>query len=255
MERFEACGGDCVVEWSPSLQRHRLKGNYCGDRFCIPCTRARSHRCRTKLAALCRRQSPLFITLTLRGNGEPLAALLTKLLRSFAKLRRHVLWKHAVKAGAYVIEIKRGAGSGHWHPHIHALCIGGFMSQRALSDAWNDASEGSYVVDIQRVWQDDRAVGYVGKYVSKGWSAEVARDPDSLLECVLALRGRRLLGTFGDWRGVELDGEDDGPGDWVKVGRLDSVVRDFNAGLPWAVGVIRSLGVDPQERTAKADSS
>jgi hypothetical protein len=240
-QRFGDCGSEAVVQWSPERSRHRVRANYCGDRFCVPCSRARSHKARGKLHALCEGHSPLFITLTLRASAEPLNDLLDHLLKSFAKLRRHVLWKHAVSAGAYVIEVKKGAGSNRWHPHIHVLAIGGFIPQVRLSEAWNEASGGSFVVDVQRVWEDDRAVGYVGKYVSKGWSAEVARDPDSLIECILAMRGRRLLGTFGKWRNVDLEGDDHGPDDWVRVGRLVSVHEAYQRGELWARGVVRSL--------------
>jgi hypothetical protein len=227
-----------------------LKANYCGDRFCIPCCRARSNRARRKLHALCAGHSPLFATFTLRASSRPLADLLDHLIASFAKLRRHKIWADNVTAGAYVIEVKRGTGSGFWHPHIHVLALGRFMPQAALSDAWREASDGSFIVDVQRVRDDDRAVGYVGKYIAKGWSAEIARDPDSLVECILAMRGRRLLATFGEWHGMEPDVDDDGPNDWVRVGRLTSIHAAARRGEPWAVGIFRSLNWQPEEAPA-----
>lgn len=247
IERFEACGGDCVAQWSPGRQRHRLKANYCGDRFCVPCCRARSNRARRKLHKLCSGHSPLFLTFTLRASSAPLSDLISKLIESFAKLRRHKLWSERVTAGAYVIEVKRGTGSGAWHPHIHVLALGRFMPQAELSDAWKEASGGSFIVDVQRVSADDRAVGYVGKYIAKGWTAEVARDHDSLVECVAAMRGRRMLSTFGEWHGLEPDVDEDGPDDWHTVGRLVSIHYAAQRSEPWAVGVLRSLKWNPDE--------
>ena len=247
LERFDNCGGDCVVEWSKSRGRHRLKANYCGDRFCVPCCRARAARARAKLQSLVKGHQPLFITLTIASGKRSLIDALNHLLKSFAKLRRSKLWTGSVTAGAYVIEIKRGSGKGQWHPHIHALCIGCFMPQRELSDAWKQSTGDSFIVDVQRVRQDEKAVGYLGKYITKGWSAEVTRDHDSLVECIIALRGRRLLGTFGEWRNVDLERQDDGLEDWTRVGRLGDIIRAANAGQSWALGVMRSIEQTPLE--------
>lgn len=240
-ERFEGCGGDCHVEWSVSRKRHRLKANYCGDRFCVPCCSARSARARRHLAGLCKGECPLFMTFTLQASDLPLSALITQLIESFSALRRHRLWSDAIRAGAYVIEVKKGKNSGRWHPHLHVLALGSFIAQRQLSDAWRAVSGGSYVVDIQRVRQSEEAVGYVGKYVAKGWSREVVQDHDSLVECMLAMRGRRLLGTFGSWRGMDPDGDDGGERDWVSLGRIAYIWGEAKRGVVWARGVMSSL--------------
>lgn len=250
LERFDNCGSDCVIEWSPDRKRHRVRANYCGDRFCVPCTRARAYNAKRKLFALTKGITPIFGTLTLRGTRTSLNDALNTLLESFARLRRSKLWTERVKSGVYVIEIKRGSGSGLWHPHVHFLVDSAFIPHAMLKEAWRTASGGSFIVDVQRVGHEELAVGYIAKYLSKGWTSEVARDPDSLAECICALRGRRLLGTFGGWRTVELELEPDGPDDWVRIGTLKQIITAAGAGEEWACGVFRSLNkTDVEEST------
>lgn len=240
-ERFENCGGDCVVEWSPSRKKFRLRANYCGDRFCVPCCRARAVKLQSLLAELLGRETPLFITLTLRNSDTPLPKLVSKLLASFRRLRQTELWKQHVRGGVAVMEIKKGAGGFGWHPHLHIIALGGYMPQALLSDAWRKSSGGSFVVDVQRARRQDDATSYACKYASKGWTAEVARDPDALDECITALRGRRLLTFFGDWHGRDVDDHDAEPIDWRRVGRLDNVLDAAERGERWAVGIARQI--------------
>lgn len=246
-ERFENCGSDCVVEYSPSRKQHRVKANYCGDRFCVPCCRARALKFQKKLASLLGDETPLFITLTLRNSREQLSKLIDHLLASFRRLRQSAVWKSRVRAGVGVIEIKRGKGGFGWHPHLHIIALGSYLPQGELSDAWRKSSGGSFIVDVQRARKTPDAAHYVTKYVSKGWTAEVARDHDSLVECIVAMRGRRLLVTFGDWYGLDPDSDDPVATDWKRVGTLDYIHAAFLRGEQWAAGVYRSLGVTPPE--------
>jgi len=251
-ERFDNCGSDCVVEYSPTLKRHRVKANYCGDRFCVPCCRARAIKFQAKLGQLIGDETPLFITLTLRNSAEPLAKLITHLLESFRRLRQTKLWRKLVRAGVGVIEIKKGSGGFGWHPHLHIIALGSFIPQTELSAAWKRSTGGSFIVDIQRASRSKDAVHYATKYVSKGWTAEVARDHDALCECITAMRGRRLLVTFGLWHGLDIDADEKGPDDWGRVGTLDFIFNRFRAGEQWAVGVLRSLGVMPPEQPRRS---
>lgn len=249
LDRFMNCGGDCVVEYSPSTRRHRLRANYCGDRFCVPCNRARAVKFRRKVEQLIGSRVPLFITLTLRGRGEPLSKMIDHLLASFRRLRQTMLWKSHVQAGVAVIEVKKGAGGFGWHPHLHVLALGDYLPQTLLSEQWRECSRGSFVVDVQRARHSADAAGYVTKYVSKGWTSEVARDHDALIECVTALRGRRLLVLFGQWYGLDFDDDNRDPADWKPIASLTRIVAAAAAGETWAVGVMRSLNASPDEKS------
>lgn len=247
LDRFEQCGGDCVVEYSPSTKRHRLRANYCGDRFCIPCARARSKRLERAIVSKLAGLIPLFMTLTLQANDNLLVDCLNHLQESFRRLRQQRLWTDNVKGGVAVVEIKRGAGSGKWHVHLHVLAESRSIDARLLSDAWRLASRGSFIVDVSRVRRFDQGIGYVAKYAGKGWTAEVVRDRDSLIECVCALRGRRLLIVFGGWSKLESYADVPDPGDWRRIARLNRVCDEFTRGEAWAVGVMRALHSDHLE--------
>lgn len=241
LDRFNHCGSDCVCEYSPSTKRLRILGSYCGDRFCLPCAKARSKKIERALAARCASISPLFMTLTLRSTDDLLSDTLDHLLESFRRLRQTKLWRKSVKGGVGVIEIKVGSGSGKWHVHLHVLAESRFIDAYQLSENWKKATGGSFIVDVQRVSHNSRSVGYVAKYASKGWTAEVIRDHDRLIECVCALRGRRLLVTFGGWGKLDFDSEAPDPGDWRRVGRLCDILDAARRGESWALGLHRAL--------------
>jgi hypothetical protein len=148
----------------------------------------------------------------------------------------------AVTGGVAVVEIKKGSNSGRWHVHLHVLAHSSYLDARRLSEAWQRATGDSFIVDVSRVKSDTKGIGYVAKYAGKGWTAEVVRDHDALVECVVALRGRRLLLTFGSMAKLDVDGEHSDPGDWSRVGRLDHILTAAERGEVWAVGVMRSIG-------------
>lgn len=250
-DRFTDCGSDCVVEWSPSRQQHRTRANYCGDRFCLPCSRARAQRVRGRVADLLGDQVPLLITLTIRNKPQALTAAIDHLLHSFRRLRQQKFWGEAVKGGCAFIEVKKGARSGEWHPHLHIIAVGRFIPAKELSDGWFKATGDSWRVQIERARTAEGGCSYATKYATKGWTAEIVRDVDALLECVLALRGRRLCLCFGDWHNAELEDDDRGEQDWVGVGSLDFCHREFIRGQPWAIAVMRSLTNGVEEEWLK----
>lgn len=246
-ERFTDCGSDCVVEFSPSRNAHRTRANYCGDRFCLPCARARAAKVRARMESLVAAERPLMITLTVRNKDVPLTVALNHLLKSFRRLRQQKIWRKAIRGGAAFVEVKRGSGSKLWHPHLHVIAVGLDISPEDLRDAWFLATGDSFQVKIERAHSPSVAGHYATKYATKGWTAEVARVHDHLVECILSLRGRRLCITFGEWVGVELEEGDRGPEDWKRVGTLAHVFDRFLAGEEWAAGVFRSLKRDDVE--------
>lgn len=242
MERFDNCGCDCVLEYSAELQRYRLRANYCGDRFCQPCARARSHRIVENLTKLIGDRTVRFVTLTLARDDRGLKERLDDLLASFTRLRSAKGWRAAVTAGAYFIEITRGLHGDFWHVHLHALVAGTYLDKYALGEMWKKASKGSIITDIRKVPDVEGMVGYVAKYATKAVSHDVILQPGSLTEAVEALRGRRLLGTFGEWRGVpDLDISVDYR-TYKRVATLSQVVRASRCGETWATGALISLG-------------
>jgi hypothetical protein len=247
LDRFDECGANAVVEYSPSLKKHRIRGNYCGDRFCLPCGVARAQKATAKLLRLLGGRDCLKIELTIKGLERPLAESIDHLLASIVKLRRTDAFKKWCRAGFAFIEIKRGDRSGLWHPHLHVIADGSYISQKALSAAWFKATGDSDVVWISRVPADDDRLRYACKYAGKGWTREVATDHDSLVECVAALRGRRLVIPFGGWYGADPELEAPAATDWTRVDRITRVLEAVGRGESWAIGVFVSLGWPEEE--------
>jgi len=241
LERFLACGAQAVVEYSPSLKRHRVRASYCGDRLCRPCAKARSVQAEHRFVKLAGDASLRFITLTLEHTDDPLSDQLDHLYASFTRLRQHDLWTDNVTGGVAVVEITFDQEELFWHVHLHILAAGRFIDQAELSDAWNRASRGSYIVDIRAVKEKREGIAYVAKDCSKGFHRSCADRPDDLLELALALRGRRMFATFGAWRNVDLEEEEDEATDWQKVGRVTSIIKAAGQGQAWALGILRSL--------------
>lgn len=241
LERFQRCGADCCIEVAADGSRHRVRACYCGDRFCRPCSIARSRLIGANLEQWLVGVKARFVTLTLRPNGKPLASLLSTLVSSFAKLREQRCWSDNVKGGAYCIEITRGRRGNAWNVHLHALVFGSYIDQRALSDGWKLASGGSFIVDVRAVSDARGGARYVAKYAAKGFGSDVEQDADCLLECVLALRGRRLLGTFGAWRGRRIERPAPDSVEWRKLGSLAAVASAARRGERWAADCFRSL--------------
>lgn len=215
-----------------------MRGFYCGDRFCKPCSRARAARGRRAIALLAGRESLRFITLTIATGSRNCTDALNHLLKSFRALRRSDIWTQNVKGGVAVVEAKIGDGSGEWHVHLHCLCTGSYVAQRALSQAWHAATGDSFIVDVRAVKDQEVGLNYVCKYLGKGFDQSVLASPDHLRECINALSGRRLLTAFGDWYGRLTDVEADEVGEWRVVGSLDGIVRQALRGDEWARGVL-----------------
>jgi hypothetical protein len=154
----------------------------------------------------------------------------TFLYQSFERLRAQRFWKAKVKGGAAVCEIKIGEGSGKWHVHLHLLAEASYIPKDELREAWRTASVGSYVVDIARVFDVSGQAAYLCKYLTKPADESVWRAPDRFIEAVLALRGRRLCGTFGAWRGCRLEDRPADPGDWVQLCSLNALLRGVREG-------------------------
>ena len=252
-QRFDACGASCCVEWHPEERRYRTVGFYCGDRLCKPCGRARAARGRRAITTLVGTDPARLITLSRRSKEESLTDALNHLYRSFQRLRRSRVWSESVTGGVAVCEIKRGRNSGQWHVHLHCLCVGSYVSQRELSDAWLRATGDSFVVDVRAIREQEKGISYVCKYLGKGFDSSLYASVDDLAECCSALHGRRLLVAFGDWYGRVGDVDGDDRGGWQLVGGLAQLFADAAAGDPHAGRVIFSL--HNQVKNGRAEES
>jgi len=239
--RFEACGSHAwVYQAADDPSRLCIKADYCHDRFCVPCQTARNLRLRNELLLLLRGRTLRFVTLTIATPAMPLANALTKLLTSFRRLRDSKLWKAHITGGLAVLEVKRSSRSPRWHPHLHILCEGSFIPQRALSNAWRAITKTSFVVDVRYVGDNEKAAAYVTKYVTKPVASHVTHSEALLDEAILAMKGRRTVIQFGTWYGQDLFRHRDTT-EWVALAPLNRVITDALAGHIPAADILKTL--------------
>ena len=130
-----------------------------------------------------------------------------------------------VKGAVWSYEIKRGQGSGLWHPHLHMIALSETMPDvQRLSSEWHEITGDSFIVDVRPISQEDPASGFVEvfKYAVKFSDQE----PADTVHAWEVLAGKRLLGSAGCFRGVEIP-EDltDDPGDYLGLPYVDLLFR------------------------------
>lgn len=244
MDAFCNCGAECVVEWSESEKRYRLRGSYCHGRHCEPCQKSKSsliiNNLRAKLGAEPDRQYR-FITLTLRHNRTTkLADQVKRLYACYKKLRQHKSWQRSQRGGAAMLEIKL-VERGGWHPHLHIVSEGVWMDKRELMNAWSEITGDSFVADIRQLSNKKDVAFYVGKYVTKGVNDAVWDDEEKAIEYVCAMRGVRSCATFGTWRGYKLLGKPKAVHDFKPVALLSSIAGKARAGCVASVHLLEIL--------------
>lgn len=239
--RYQTCGDDLWVGIDQSdPSRITILGDYCHSRWCRPCAASRARIIAGNLLARIGNQPIRLITLTLRHSASPLEGQIDRLYASFRKLRKSQLWQHHVLGGAAICEVKFSRRSRQWHPHLHVLAHGTYIPKNSLSAAWHDATGDSFIVDVGLVRSQQHAAQYVTKYVVKAAGREIENDPKRLAELISALHGRRLVLTFGSWRGWPLMQRLDDT-KWIRIEPLDRVIRSAQAGQPGATEIVRLL--------------
>ena len=150
---------------------------------------------------------PFLVTLTVKDGSD--------LLERFQHLHKaqRELWKRkqrgrgscldGVEGAVWSYEVKRGSGSGQWHPHLHMIALAENQpDQEELASEWHNITGDSFVVDVRPISPDDPVSGFIEvfKYAVKFSEQE----PADTVAAFLTLRGKRLLASAGCFRGVEL---------------------------------------------------
>lgn len=232
IERFNDCGKSVAVfrkKDDPAVLI--LKGNYCRDRFCVPCQAARASTIRQNLFDYIHERKLRFLTLTIHSTSQPLHELLQHLYTSFSKFRRSKTWKQHVHGGVCFLEIKYNERLSRWHPHFHILFEGRYFPQKEIAQTWKAITHTSYICDVRDVPDKRRIVNYLLAYVTKSFKHQVAHNHDLLCEQMNAMRGTTTVFTFGAWRGLKLTQQPD-PGELEYVGHLYTIItRALNKDL------------------------
>jgi hypothetical protein len=150
---------------------------------------------------------PFLVTLTVK-DGADLAERFRHLMRS-----QHELWKRkhrargcsldGVEAAVWSYEVKRGAGSELWHPHLHMVAMSGQRPDAGyLASEWSQITGDSFIVDVRPIDQTDPASGFleVFKYALKFSDMQLA----DTYAAFRVLSHRRLVGSAGLFRGIQI---------------------------------------------------
>jgi hypothetical protein len=149
---------------------------------------------------------PFLVTLTVK-DGPDLAERFKHLHKSqrelwMAKHRGRGSVLDQVEGAVWSYEVKRGAGSGEWHPHLHMIALAEHEPDQAqLRDEWHAITGDSHMCDVRPI-VGDQAEGFmeVFKYAVKFSD----QPPADTWHAFSVLKGKRLLGSAGCFRGVEV---------------------------------------------------
>ncbi len=241
VRRFQDCGSNAwVIRNDEDPDQWAVVSDHCRDRFCRPCAAFRGRVIAHNVQEHLRDRPYRFITLTIKNNHQPLKEMVSKLLRCFAALRRTKIWLERVQGGCAVLEVKPKNSTTGWHPHLHAIVESKWLPQPLLRKHWLRITGDSFILDVREGKDPEAAARYVCKYITKPFDDGTTRTHDRLLQAIEALHGRRLVMTFGNWRGQRLT-EYHPSGIWVKVVPLGLLRHKARQGDTEAVNLLTYL--------------
>ncbi len=239
---FKSCGsGATVVRDLDNPGDYAIRANYCHDRFCKPCARARSAYIAGNIADIAPAGSLRFLTLTIQDHNTSLEDTIDHIYKAFRRLRAGTGWKRNVLGGAAFLETKWNDQSERWHTHIHVIIEGCFYPQPQLKQEWTAATGGATIVHITKIRNRQMTLRYITKYGSKGIDTATLRNPERLVEAMIALHGRRLVITFGAWRKLQTKPKPS-PTTWEHVAPLHILLIKAAHGDPSALYIVGKLG-------------
>jgi hypothetical protein len=228
VQRFQTCGSDAFMEWSPSLGEYRLRANHCGNRICPACQRAYAARVAKRLNLLfchSRRQPPALLTLTLKPTKAPLPDIVRNLKAFFRRLRATPMWRAAVQYGVAIVEVTRGKYGTHWHAHLHCVIWSRWLAQTQISNIWRKITCGSFVVDIRRVKDSAEVCDYVSTYLTKPPPQAVTQQDELAQEWYHAVTAQHWVIRFGSRKLLPPRVEEPKARDWQIVCSLQTLLR------------------------------
>lgn len=261
LNRFNCCGSCAVLEWSESLQRHRVTCWHCRDRMCEPCQQKRKLEITKIVKKNVGPRQARFVTLTLKHQDAPLKEQIRRLRQAFNRLKRTKVWSTAIRGGLAILELKRETPGekenefgiryqtdGLWHPHLHCIVTGTWIDRDELCAQWLSITKDSHQVDVRLVRDSEKAGHYIAKYVTKATNNAVYENPEWLDEFITATKGARVYNTFGNWESVRQD-EDTTPTakDWKHVATIHDLHAAAERGERWAIDVYLSIHKQPTD--------
>jgi hypothetical protein len=271
--KISGCGSSHMVLSAIDHDRAMLIPYVCNQRVCPGCARRRTLN-RFVVAAKTVSQAATaaidhgwdfrLLTLTVR-NCKPgaLAETLDNLWVAFRQFRRKsALWPTLAAGYIFNFEITHSRRRQDWHPHIHVLCLGHYVSQARLAHDWSGyaarqglradprASADIRLVRDQttdaRETDPTRAILEVTKYTLKPLDSR--RTPAAaVVELSQALHKRRMTGSGGT---LTMPGPPrDLPAAWEWLGGLGALLSDIASVPPeLATAILAACERNPGQR-------
>lgn len=206
--------------------RVRVRSNWCRNRWCPLCAAAKARTVAASTATWVRdTKAPKFLTLTLQHSTAPLADQLTALRKFFVAWKKLSPMSRDIRGGLWFLQVTHNSDTDEWHPHLHCIIDAEFIPQKLLSKKWLQITHTSKILDIRPVKNIKMATRYVSRYVSRPCSLATL-PTEALLQLHDAFVGKRLAGTWGTARGIQLTyNRPDASGTWHTIGDWEMVIR------------------------------
>lgn len=248
--RFQKCGENCWVQFSPSRDAYRTISNGCNMRLCPVC----GHRLRLRIANKAAADiEPIdwhdlkFLTLTLRSSSRPLADQLAAFRKFFRRLRQRTFWRASPRFGFGVFEVTFNKDRHQWHPHLHIVMESGWLDHAHIKSNWLSITRNSDIVDIRRPRKRPDVAHYLAKYLGKPPPlTELDNETERLLEFRTALDHARMLIRFGNppKHTDENLPDDEAPRDWQQYQPMEEILVRARNHDPTALHILQSLAND-----------
>jgi hypothetical protein len=183
----------------------RVVSNACRLRWCPLCCQAHSNLVEHNVNDWLKdADHPKFMTLTLKHSSAPLKQQIDNLYAFFQRFRKLKEIKKTLTGGMWFFQVKKSEKDDLWHPHLHCLVSGRYIPHSLLSKLWLRTTLSSKVVDIRSVKDHEDAAQEVARYCARPGSLQELGQFD-VLELMYAFHGRRLCGTWGTGKSIQLN--------------------------------------------------
>ena len=147
-----------------------LSSKYCGNRWCLVCSRIRTARAMNAyLPVLSSWSDPYLVTLTVPNcSGEELPGALALMQEKFTSCKRSIVRTHGLELIAVrKLECTYNNRRGDFHPHYHVI-VNGQAQAELLRGLWLRRWQGVADAKAQDVRKcDENALGELFKYFTK----------------------------------------------------------------------------------------
>ncbi len=192
----------------------KLRGRYCGNRWCLVCSRVRTARAINKYKPILDTWTDAqFVTLTVRNvPGDQLSQTLDQMVKTSAVIRRAITRTDKLSFEALrKLECTHNYHQDSYHPHYHAI-VNGREQALALRDrwlaAWGDKAD-AQAQDVRPCTPGSalELFKYATKLASSSGGRKQYMSPEALDVIFQSLRGRRIWQPVGFTAPATVDEE------------------------------------------------